>query len=225
MTEAAKQIVWDDLLLRYRQLLEGIDLWFLSCTQRYPDQVKCSAGCSACCRGLFEISLLDAALLQQGFKYVDKDFQETALAKSRSRRDELQHQWPDLEHPYILNRLATNDWEEMPEDDPTPCPLVDEDGFCRVYQHRPLICRLHGLPNVDESGKIFMAEYCNLNFPGRNATRIKSLRYCFHSTYNREFDLLAEFSRLLLGKKVLDLDTFVPLALLIDFSAISETNF
>lgn len=224
MTGLSDTITIDRLLLNYRQLIEGIDRWFSACLDQFPEQIKCAAGCSACCRGLFEISLLDAALLQQGFRRLSQEVQQTALNKAKQRLAELQQQWPELVHPYILNRLPHNDWEEMPEDDPTPCPLLGEDGSCLVYKNRPLICRLHGLPNIDLSGRIFMADYCTLNFPGLDAAQNKDLRHCFHATYQQEFDLLGEFSELVLGERNLEIDTFIPLALLIQFAAIGYNS-
>lgn len=210
------------LLQCYQQLLVEIDSWFAGCIAQFPEQIECSKGCSACCRALFEISLLDAALLQQGFQQLESNTQQQVLAKAQSRKTLLQQQWPDLKHPYILNRLPHNDWEEMPEDDPTPCPLLDNNGACLLYRHRPLICRLHGLPNIDLSGEIFQADYCTLNFPASDALEHTELRHPFRQLYRREFDLLGEFSELVLNRRDLEIDTFIPLALLIDFAIIND---
>jgi len=218
VTRLADTATFARVLQAYRQLIEEIDDWFSGCIDRFPEQIKCAAGCSACCRGLFEISLLDAALLKQGFQQLDPEVQRIALLKARTRLSDLQQQWPDLEHPFILNRLPHNDWEQMPEDDPIPCPLLGDKGSCLVYRHRPLLCRLHGLPNVDLSGEVFMADYCTLNFPGIDATLNQKLRHRFHEIYRKEFDLLGEFSELILPKRDLEIDTFIPLALLIDFT-------
>jgi len=45
------------------------------------------------------------------------------------------------------------------------CPLL-EDGLCRLYDHRPLICRTQGLPLLvhDTSGR--RVDWCPLNFKG-----------------------------------------------------------
>lgn len=219
MTDSFRATAYARQLLEYRQLIEGIDRWFSACSARFPDQIQCAAGCSACCRGLFEISLLDAALLQQGFQGLPRALRQTVLAKADARLKELRRQWPELQHPYILNRLPHRDWEEMPEDDLTPCPLLGANGACLIYAQRPLLCRLHGLPNIDYSGEIFMADFCTRNFPGVDAARIKELRYGFHTIYQREFELLGEFSELVLAERDLEIDTFIPLALLVDFSA------
>ncbi|MDT8419869.1 MAG: YkgJ family cysteine cluster protein [Desulfuromonadales bacterium] len=211
-----------DLLTRYQGLLEEMDAWFADCIRHAGAQITCHAGCSSCCRGLFEISLLDARLLQDGFALLDAQTREDVLGKAQQRVGELQTAWPEFRHPYILNRLPNEDWQEMPEDDPTPCPLLSTDGRCLVYAHRPMTCRLHGLPNIDCSGESFSDEYCTLNFKKRDPLKMKGLRYPFRETFAREFDLLGEFAQKLLGFRQLELDTFIASALLIDFAGLGE---
>ncbi len=105
----------------------------------------------------------------------------------------------------------------MPEDDQTPCPLLAKDGTCLVYAQRPMTCRLHGLPNIDCSGESFSDDFCTLNFTTGNPLVMSELRHPFREAFRREFDLLGDFSEQLLGRRQLELDTFIPCALLIDF--------
>lgn len=205
-------------------MLGEIDQWFARCIESTGDQIACRAGCSGCCRGLFEISLLDAALLQQGFLTLKASTRARVLPRARARVAQLQEQWPEFQHPYILNHLPHKDWEEMPEDDLTPCPLLSSDGRCLVYAHRPMTCRLHGLPNIDLSGESFSDATCTLNFTQSNPLEIKDLRYPFAQSFAREFDLLADYAEKLLGQRQLELDTFIPSALLIDFSALQARD-
>jgi Fe-S-cluster containining protein len=206
------------ILTRYQNLLEKVDKWFNRCIALADDQISCHLGCSGCCRGLFEISLLDACLLQKGFARLDPATREEVLAKARHRVADLQALWPDFVHPYILNRLPHHDWEEMPEEDPTPCPLLDAKGRCLVYAQRPLTCRLHGLPNIDLSGEIFSEDYCTLNFTATDPLRMPELRAPFRTLFSQEFGLLGDCAERVFGRRQLDVDTFIPSALLIDFN-------
>lgn len=206
-----------DILTEYRQLLRGIDGWFAGCIEQSADQIVCRQGCSACCRGLFEISLLDAALLQAGFSLLADSVKEQVLARARTRVADLQQRWPEFQPPFILNRLPDDEWQNMPEEDLTPCPLLGADGGCLVYDARPLTCRLHGLPNIDCSGESFSDDWCTLNFVGSNPLKRTELRYSFRDSFAREFDLLGLFARQVTGHHQLELDTFIPSALLIDF--------
>ena len=210
-----------EILTDYQTLLEELDHWFAACMAQAGDQIACRQGCSACCRGLFEISLLDAGLLQQGFALLDTNTQNQVRAKARKRVNQLQSLWPEFRHPYIPNRLPHHDWQEMPEEDQTPCPLLSDDGRCLIYAQRPMTCRLHGLPNIDLSGESFSEDYCNLNFTTSDPLTMPELRYPFRETFAKEFDLLGSFAERLLGRRQLDLDTFIPSAILIDFSDLS----
>lgn len=209
-----------DILTEYRQLLRGIDGWFARCIELSGDQIACRQGCSACCRGLFEISLLDAALMQSGFALLAETVKEQVLVKARLRVADLQQRWPQFHPPYILNHLPHTAWQQMPEDDMTPCPLLGADGGCLVYQSRPLTCRLHGLPNIDCSGESFSEDWCTLNFVDSNPLHKDELRYPFRDTFAREFELLGLFAQQVTGRRQLELDTFIPSGLLIDFSAV-----
>lgn len=208
----------ETILNQYRSLLKTIDQWFDHCLSTNDSEIACRRTCTGCCRGLFEISLLDAQLLQEGFKLLNKTVQAGVLRQARSRLAELQRQWPEFQHPYILNNLPHRDWQEMPEDDETPCPLLSRDGLCLVYDHRPMTCRLHGLPNIDVSGESFSDDYCSLNFRSVDPLAMPELRWRFRDTFSREFELLALFSQKLIGARRLELDTFIPTALLIDFN-------
>ncbi len=206
------------LLNKYRRLLEEVDIWFAGCIERAaPGQIRCAAGCSACCRGLFDITLLDARLLQEGFRRLPAGDRQAVLQRARPRLAELAARWPSFGPPYLLNALPEAEWTAMPEDDATPCPLLGADGRCLTYAWRPLTCRLHGLPNIDLSGESFADTWCSLNFAGDNPLRHKALRWHFRDNFTREIQLFREFTRQLLGFPVNELDTFIPAALFIDF--------
>jgi Fe-S-cluster containining protein len=210
-----------NIVRHYQTLLTSVDEWFSRCKESFKGQVHCAAGCAACCRGLFDISLLDAYLLQTGFRRLPLTHQETVRGKAEERLRQLQSDWPEFNHPYLLNHLPDELWTEMPEDDQIPCPLLGEDGACLVYEHRPMICRTHGLPNIDDSGESFSDLYCTLNFEGIDPLSLDKLRWSFRRVYAQEFDLLALFNRQLLGSPLREADTFIPLALLIDFPALA----
>jgi Fe-S-cluster containining protein len=211
----------DDLLVEYKNLLARIDGWFdRSLAAAAPGQIACARGCSACCRGLFDITLLDALLLQQGLGTLPEKVRKASLEKSRHRLDELRGRWPGFAAPYLLNAMPDEEWTEMPEDDETPCPLLGPDGACLAYPWRPMTCRLHGLPNIDLSGESFSDEWCTKNFPGVDPLAMPELRWEFRRSFEEEIHLFRTFAARLLGAPVNELDTFIPTALLIDFGGI-----
>ncbi|PLX95203.1 MAG: zinc/iron-chelating domain-containing protein [Desulfuromonas sp.] len=210
-------VALQESLQRYQELLEEVDVWFSRCQQKHPTAIRCAHGCSGCCRGLFDISLLDAALLQQGVRQLPAQEQATILARCRQRAAALEQLWPDFAPPYQLNLLDEALWQEMPEDDLTPCPLLRKDGCCTVYPFRPMTCRLHGLPNIDSDGTLFSDNICSLNRDGSLPLDDPSLRHPFNDLFSREFALLRPFNKTVRGANDCEFDTFIPTALLIDF--------
>lgn len=201
----------------YHKLLSEIDIWFATSLQAAPPAtLACRAGCSACCRGLFDITILDAYLLRRGFAQLGADIQARVLGKCRIRLVELQTLWQQLRPPYLLNALPHEDWMDMPEGDETPCPLLGEDNLCLVYKFRPMTCRLHGIPNIDLSGEDFSTDLCTLH-PGETHILVEAvLPWHFRATFERENRLLRTFTEKLSGEPSCQADTFIPLALLAD---------
>ncbi|HEX5773927.1 MAG TPA: YkgJ family cysteine cluster protein, partial [Geomobilimonas sp.] len=139
--------------------------------------------------------------------------------KARKHLHRLQKIWPDLDSPYILNYRPEEEWKElMPDDDETPCLLLDADGRCLVYDYRPMTCRLHGIPLLDSSGEVMHDEWCTLNFDGFDPLTMPELQWKFRHHFEAELSLFRTFTDKLLGKRVSELDTFIPLALLQDFT-------
>jgi Fe-S-cluster containining protein len=206
------------LLDSYRGLLSEIDTWYESCLQAAPlGTLACRKGCSACCRGLFDITLLDACLLKAGFAQLPEATREQVLARCRPRLAELQRRWPQLQSPYLLNDLPDEDWTEMPEGDEIPCPLLGDDDLCLVYAFRPMTCRLHGLPNIDVAGEDFSTDLCTLHPGDPHELPATLLHWQFRISFEREIALLRAFTLQLTGTPTSEADTFIPLALLADY--------
>jgi uncharacterized protein len=60
-------------------------------------------------------------------------------------------------------------------DESAPCGFLNEEGMCRIYPFRPIICRTHGLPilflNDSQEEPAWEVSFCELNF--RNKTNIE----------------------------------------------------
>lgn len=207
-----------EILVRYRELLNEVDTWFARCSLVAGEQISCQRGCSACCRGLFDITLLDACLLQDGFKRLSPAIKRSVRTSARQKILEVQQHWSDFSAPWLMNSYPEEEWDlVMPEEDETPCPLLGTDGLCQVYDSRPMTCRLNGIPLVDTSGEILFDEWCSLNFTSLNPLQIHELRFHFNDVFTQEQLLFREFTRRLLGKAFNELDTLIPAAVLIDF--------
>jgi len=206
-----------DILERYAALLGEVDRWFAGCRERHPDRIACGQGCSACCRGLFDITLLDALFLRQGFDRLPDAVQREVRQKAVARLDAITTHWPAFRAPWILNRIPETEWDDiMPEEDETPCPLLSEEGECLVYDHRPMTCRLNGIPLIDTSGEELFDDWCTLNFTDHDPLAFADLRHPFNDLFAQELLLFRELTRKLLGEAVSEMDTIIPAAVFLD---------
>ena len=209
---------FDNILSRYIELLAGIDRWFNRCQSTFPAEIRCGQGCSGCCRGLFDVTLLDAWLVRHGFLQLNPESQERIRLAAEARVNAMRSHWPEFSPPYILNGRPDDEWELlMPDDDETPCVFLDDSGRCLIYEHRPMTCRLHGLPLVDLSGEVMHEEWCTENFVASDPLKISGLRGHFISQFRTEVSFMVELTTELFGHGVGELDTFIPLAVLVDY--------
>ncbi len=105
----------------------------------------------------------------------------------------------------------------MPDEDETLCPLLSTEGKCLVYEYRPMTCRLHGIPLVDVSGEVFHDEWCTKNFTGENPLAESELYWNFSTCFQTEITIFQQFTFELFNQYINELDTFIPLALLMDY--------
>ncbi len=207
----------NDILDRYGSLLGEVDQWFDACLSRHPESIACHHGCSECCRGLFDITLLDALYLKRGFDLLAPSVRQAAQEKAALRLAVLAGAWPDYKRPWTLNHIPEELWDAMmPEEDETPCPLLSDAGACLVYAHRPMTCRLNGIPLIDTNGEPFFDEWCTLNFVENDPTGLEDIRHPFNDLFTRELLMFRELTRKLFGKAVNELDTVIPAAPFLD---------
>jgi len=212
-TDAINRILDD-----YRQLLLLIDSWFSNCIAKFPDEVNCCSGCSGCCRGIFDITILDAWFLKTGFDLLPSSQKSIPLKRALTRAGKLIKLWPDFSVPYILNIHPEKAWDLLiHEEDETPCPLLTKDGKCLVYDYRPMTCRLHGTPLIDLSGEFMHDDWCSENFTNGVPQDHQALQGPFIELFRQEVRLGRQLHKELLGIELHELDTLIPTALLVDY--------
>ncbi len=210
--------LYEEIFTDYAKLLAEVDGWYARCKTAYPKEILCREGCAECCRSLFDITLVDAWFLRLGFARLSESVKRAVIDKAEQRLKGLQNSWPELAPPYLLNHRKEEEWTLlMPEDDETPCVLLGEDGRCLVYDNRPMTCRLHGLPLLDEDGTVLHDEWCTINFPNCSPLALDDLRAEFTRMFREEVALFRKLESMICKKGFKELDTFIPLALLVDY--------
>ena len=211
-------------LEQYGVLLREVDVWFAACNARYPDLIACRRGCAACCRGLFDITLLDALYMAQGVAALSADLQNELRTAAIGRLASLQALVPGFTAPWLLNCLDEASWQTlMPFEDETPCLLLSDEGVCRIYDHRPMTCRLHGIPNIDIGEEDFSEGWCTRNFVDLDPLSLNELRYPFKGLFSRELLLFREATRQLFGVPYREIDTLIPAVFVLDMVAIAAS--
>jgi Fe-S-cluster containining protein len=142
-------------LQRYLQVCDRVAAEFARNRNLHGDRIHCRPGCSDCCHQLFQITEIEAAYISRAVAAFDSTTRERLQSRAREyiaerrrmvARDGEPEAWGNLPPPGT--RLA--------------CPALEE-GVCRIYEHRPLICRKFGMPlyNPAKPGRVFA---CELNF-------------------------------------------------------------
>lgn len=211
----------NDLLDRYGLLLAEVDAWFRVCSSNYPSQIACQSGCSYCCRGLFDITLLDAAFLKRGVDKLPVKQRERVMRAANERLNGLASNFSAFAEPWLLNVIPEEEWDDlMPEEDGTPCLLLSETGECLAYEYRPMTCRLNGIPLIDVSGEELFDEWCTLNFTDNDPRELQKLRFSFRELFAQELLLFREFTRSLIGMPINEVDLFIPAAVVLDLEKV-----
>lgn len=130
----------------YPVLLAGIDAWQAEAQARYPGVIPCRAGCSACCHGPFDISAADALLVRNAVRALPPETRAEVRKQAEAQIGAMRRMEPGLIAPWDITVLGEEGFDLLVEAfEDQPCPALDQAGACRIYQHRPMICRLMGL--------------------------------------------------------------------------------
>jgi Fe-S-cluster containining protein len=149
---------------RYRRLLADVDAWFGRVAGRFAARVACRRGCHDCCLGLFDVTPLDAALLREGLAALPEAERAGIRERARSVLEKAVALEPRLAVRTDLAGLSDTTIDTLCDAaGPLPCPVLAPDGACLLYAHRPLVCRLNGLPVVDLQGRVIVDEGCPQN--------------------------------------------------------------
>jgi Fe-S-cluster containining protein len=143
----------------YEQLLSKVDAWYRSVQEQHPDQVPCTKGCRDCCIGLFDVSLADRDLLREGLAEADPVVRKDIEVRAEELLARLRKLAPDLGD--TLDGWSAGDIDDLCDAaGDVECPVLGREGECRLYAHRPLTCRMSGVPVVDLSGNPVFPEGC-----------------------------------------------------------------
>lgn len=129
---------------KYQELMKAVDHIFNKMKIDYPQEVKCDQGCTECCFAMFDLSLAEALYLKEKFSELDQDLRNSILIEAdkvdrqlnKIKKDLYKEHQQGVEEHRILQKASLVK---------SRCPLLI-DNRCVLYDHRPITCRLYGIP-------------------------------------------------------------------------------
>jgi Fe-S-cluster containining protein len=130
------------LFRSYELLVDKADAAFQKMKEEHSPQMTCEQHCSDCCHAVFGLFLIEAAYLKEHFDRLDTNTKKEALMrcneterglKRLEKKVEMHHEDPELLASILsMERIR--------------CPLLDGAQDCILYAHRPITCRVYGIP-------------------------------------------------------------------------------
>lgn len=137
----------------YPELLARLDAWQEDVRERFPGVVPCRSGCSACCHGPFDISAADARVVREGVASLPYPVRVAVEQRARVQVGGMARSEPGFEFPWDVSRIEESRFDALVDAQAgEPCPALDFEGRCLIYEWRPMICRVMGLGMRTGSG-------------------------------------------------------------------------
>ena len=136
----------EPIFARYELLCAEADKIFEQVRHLHPDCVTCSLGCSDCCHAMFDLPLVEALYLNQKFcQAIAFGPQHSAIVHAAGDADRLAAR---IKRDLYKSSKDGKTRQVMEDAARTRirCPLLDAEDRCRLYEHRPITCRLYGVP-------------------------------------------------------------------------------
>ncbi|KPJ63945.1 MAG: hypothetical protein AMJ45_06665 [Syntrophobacter sp. DG_60] len=136
-------MIFPDLFAEYKTLVDKADKAFKKMEGEYGHLIPCRIHCCDCCYAIFGLFLIEAIFLNHFFNNLNRKERREAIIRSEKAdakmlqvKDKLNETFPDdpKMQIYGLGKQRAR------------CPLLDDKDECILYEHRPITCRLYGIP-------------------------------------------------------------------------------
>jgi Fe-S-cluster containining protein len=162
-----------------RDLVAGFDAALADGAARAGTHLACRVGCTPCCVGPFDITVLDAARLRRGLAALasrDPDAADRVAAAARVQWREMAADFPGDAATALLGADEEARAAFLGANGRLRCPALDAVGACGLYSARPLSCRSYGVPASLGEHRL---EPCPRNFVGATAEEVAEAEVAF----------------------------------------------
>lgn len=131
-------------------LFEKTARWFERSAASLLGNLPCGLGCSGCCVGLFSVTILDRQEIQRGFRSLPEEPLKRIERTAAEQVAALRVTAPRLNTNCFIDKWAEEEIDRLVQRfERWPCPALEPDGSCGLYEFRPLVCRSMGVPEDD----------------------------------------------------------------------------
>ncbi|MGD9823691.1 YkgJ family cysteine cluster protein [Desulfobacter sp.] len=136
----------DKHFVKYEAVVGMVDQVFDRVKKEFPKEVFCREKCSDCCYAIFDLTLIEALYLNHKFNETfsgneKADFiaiaDKTDRALAKMKRDAYKKVKQGADQLEIVAKMSQ---------ERVRCPLLGENNLCRMYEYRPITCRVYGIP-------------------------------------------------------------------------------
>jgi Fe-S-cluster containining protein len=132
--------------MKYEALSAAADQVFERVKKQFPDCVRCKEECSDCCHALFDLTLIEALYMNEKFKARFTGEEREALLEKANRADRTIHKLKRQAYHSLQAGQSEDEILTALGAEKVRCPLLNDHDMCELYDHRPITCRLYGIP-------------------------------------------------------------------------------
>jgi Fe-S-cluster containining protein len=134
---------------RYEQLVAEVDAVFARVKAATGECVTCTEGCSDCCHALFDLTLIEALYLNHRFNQAhDSGKTRDDILVRANKADRAVYKIKKQAHEAIQAGRSVDDVLAEVAAQRVRCALLGDADTCDLYAHRPITCRLYGIPTA-----------------------------------------------------------------------------
>ena len=135
---------------QYEAIRNLADDAFARVQKAFPDCVTCKIKCADCCHALFDLTLIEAIYINHKFNEIFHGSERDRLLERSNRADRKVHMIK--RNAYKDKQAGKNDVEILMNlaHERARCALLNDQDLCDLYDHRPITCRLYGIPTSVE---------------------------------------------------------------------------
>ena len=132
---------------KYEVMVDQVDKVFGTMREAHKDCVRCELHCSDCCYAVFDLTLIESLYINYHFNRSLNRKDRRPILKRAEKADRKFYQIKyKLQKMYLKEGKPPEDIFMELAKERVPCPLLNDEELCGLYDRRPITCRAYGIP-------------------------------------------------------------------------------